>query len=148
MNTTETKTLKNVTLYTKGDPMCINLGNTRKIECRTLTIEIGPYAQHENAVKLTWIAKGQRREREMVQTTFANAVVLAGHGHLDPDGAFLPERPGATPGVTVTQSRYRSCDSRWQGDFSAKLAAYLEATGAKVEVDYRNHEIKPRTSSY
>jgi hypothetical protein len=148
MNATETKTLTNVTLYTKGDPMCMNIGNIRKIECRTLKIEIGPYAQYENAIKLTWIAKGQRREREMVQTSFPDAVILTGHGHVDPDSAHLPERPGATPGVMVSQSRYRSCDSRWQGDFDVKLAAYLETSGAKIAADYRSHEINPRTSSY
>jgi len=59
--------------------------------------------------------------------------------------------PSAMPnpnGVTVERGRYMSADPRWRSDFDAKLAAYMETSGAKVAADYRNHKIEPRTSSY
>ena len=139
-----TQTFSNVTLYTKGDSMNMNLGNIRRIECRTLTVSVEPYAQHENGIKLTFVPKGKRVAREMSQSSFADVVILAGHGHMDPDGAFLPERPGSTPGVTVAQGRDRSCDTRWQGDFDAKLAEHLTTSGATVLADFRGHVFENR----
>ena len=54
------KTFENVTVYT--------LGNTsiRHVRCRTLSVEVGPYAQHEFAIHLTCVPKGQRKNRSLI----------------------------------------------------------------------------------
>jgi hypothetical protein len=140
-----TQTFKNVTLYTRGDSMAMT-SELRKIECRTLTIEVGPYAQHENGITVRFLQKGKRNERQFSQSYRADVVVLDGHGHMEPDGAFLPENISATPSVVVQRGRYMSCDPRWQGDFDAKLAAYLDASKATVAADLRGHVFTDRTT--
>lgn len=136
--TTET-TFTNVTLYTRGDGSLAFHGNVHKIECRSLTIRVGPYAQYTNAVTVEFTPKGKRRARTMTQTR-ADILVLDGFGHPDPDSATVPT-VAHTPGVTVERGRYRSCDPRWQGDFDAKIAPYAD----RIVADYRNHVVTEKS---
>lgn len=140
---TQTFEFTNVTLYTRGDSHWINLGNITKTECRSLKVDVRPYAQYQNAVVVTFVKKGARRECQIVQTSNPDVVVLAGHGQMEPDGAFKTDGP-AHRGVTIERAKHRSGDTRWQGDFSAKLAAYVAETGAKIVADYREHKIEEK----
>jgi hypothetical protein len=111
-----------------------------KVEASRAKIEVKPHAQYARGIYVDFLPKRARRERSFVQAYRPSLVVLEGWGHPDPDSAFLPAKPGGEPGVTVSEGRYSACDPRWQSDFDAKLAAYLEASGAKVLHDFRGHE--------
>jgi hypothetical protein len=135
----------NVTLYTRGDTSFMSLGNIMKTECRSLKIEVGPYAQYTNAIQVTFVPKGGRRARTMVQTHAPDVLVLEGHGHMDPDGAFVPSGIPSGPGVTVTQGRYRSNDPRWGQDFSARVSTYVLQRRPKIAADYRSHAVTEKS---
>jgi hypothetical protein len=128
----------NCTLYFRGSSLGSSYG-VERVECREVLIEVGPYAQYEAAVHVSFIPKGARRARSFVQTYAPNVVVLAGWGSVAPDSAMLPEVE-TTPSVSVAKGRYRSCDPRWDSDFAAKL----EAAGVKPLADFRGHDSKER----
>lgn len=129
-------TYMNVTLYIRG-----MMGSIKKIECRKLSIEIVKFAQYSNAVSIEWLAKGQRREREEIETYRPTALVLDGWGHPDPDGIWDESTRKTEGTVTMVHGRYRSCDPRWQGDFDAKIGAYIAEGRGKILADYRNHVV-------
>jgi hypothetical protein len=137
MSTTQTYT--NVTLYAPTGVMSSNLV---KFECRTLRVEVGPYAQYAAAVRLTYVPKGSRKEREHVETYRPCAVILAGHGHMCPDGLFDESTRKTEGDISTVRSRYLSCDPRWQGDFDAKLAAYVAEGKGRIVADFRGHDSK------
>ena len=137
MNTTQNYT--NVTLYAPTGVMSSNLV---KIECRTLRVEVGPYAQYAAAVRFTYVPKGSRKEREHVETYRPCAVILAGHGHMDPDGLFDESTRKTEGNISTVRSRYLSCDPRWQSDFDAKLAGYVAEGKGRIVADFRGHDSK------
>ncbi len=111
-----------------------------KVEATRLEVEVKPHAQYARGVYCSFVPKGKRKERSMVQAYRPSLVVLEGWGHPDPDSPFLPPEETGTEGVMVSKGRYSACDPRWGSDFAAKLAAYLESTGAKVLHDFRGHD--------
>ena len=77
--------------------------------------------------------------RGFVQAYGPSLVVLEGWGHLNPDGMWVEER--VMGDVTTSESRYSSCDPRWQSDFDSKLEAYLADKPATVVLhDFRKHQ--------
>lgn len=134
-NTTQTHT--NCTLYLKS-PM---MGNIKKIECRTLRIEIRPYAQHSNAVHVYFIPKGQRKEREEIETYRPATLVLEGWGHPDPDSVCDESTRKTEANVSSVRSRYHSFDPRWREDFDAKISTYVAEGRGKILADYRKHVV-------
>lgn len=100
-----------------------------KIEATRCDVEIKPYAQYAAGVFVEFVPKGKRKPRAFVQGYKPSLVVLEGWGHPDPESPWEPAVERGN-GVSVQQSRYSACDPRWQGDFDAKLGAYLEATAA------------------
>lgn len=134
-NTTTIETgEEKVTIYKRG------AFGISKIEAKRLYIKLAPWAQYRSAVQVSFLEKGKRKEHGFVDSHNPSTLVLAGWGHIDPDSSFLPEEPGATPEIVVSKGRYGACDPRWQSDFDAKIAAYLEASGARVIADYRGHD--------
>jgi hypothetical protein len=123
------------------------LGNIVKIECTAVDFAVRPFAQYENAVCGNFRPKGCRKDRSIdPQYSNASLLVLPGWGHPDPANVFDVVSESAD--VRTEQSRYRSHDARWLGDFSAKIDAYMERTGVRPLADYRGHTAGPRTSSY
>ncbi len=110
-----------------------------KIEAKSCTIEVKPHAQYAAGIYVEFIPKGKRKARCFVQAYSPSLVVLDGWGHPDPESPWEPvvERGN---GVSVQVGRYSACDPRWQGDFDAKLSAYLEASGATMLHDFRGHQ--------
>ena len=108
---------ENVTIYTQG-----GFGITRT-DVKTLTIETTKWAQYPSALKVTFKQPRQRNMRGMYLTYAPFLVVVRREDAIDPDDAFLPAQPGATPGVSIARGRYSACDPRWTSDFAAKLAA-------------------------
>lgn len=123
-----------VTMYVKGE----FLGNVVKIEAKEAEIEIKPFAQYTKAVHVTFKKPRQKKARCLVQSYSPSLLVLEGWGHPDPASPWTPpvEREN---GVTVRESKYSSCDERWQSDFNGTMAEYLEKNGATVVADFRAH---------
>lgn len=120
------------TLYRRGD----FLGAIHKIEVRAISVTREKYAQYASAVHVEYIEPRQKRARMFVDSHKPSVLVLEGWGHPDPDSAFGSEEQAA-PGVTLSRSRYSSCDPRWQSDFDAKIDAYITEKGARVIADMR-----------
>jgi len=138
----QTLTLERATIYCRNGV----LPGIKRFEVRDLQVELKSYAQYEDAVVITFIPKGKRNEREMVQTYQPDLVVLAGWGHdLEPDSIWGETRPSGTPGVSVTNARYRSQDPRWGSEFGEKLQAYLTEKGLTLAADYRGFHPQQRT---
>lgn len=129
-----THDLENVTIYS-----CGFMGNYIKTECRTLSVAIGRYAQYPSAVHAVFVPKGKRSPRGFVQTSFPSLVIVKGHGHPDPAGIYDGGTSYKTGEVTMSRSKYSSCDDGWKNDFRAMLSAHVAATGAEVIADYHEH---------
>lgn len=128
--TPETASFTNVTLYLAGG------FGVNRIECRTLSVRVGRYAQYDVATHLTYVPKGKRKE---VGTVLANnpwGLVVEGHGHLNPDSPF-----GSTvdrgDGVSSQCTRYSCFDSRYRTEFDASWMAYVAAKSPTVLRDFR-----------
>jgi hypothetical protein len=114
MNATETTTdatvYENATLYFRG-----GAGNFVKVKAKWIRVRIAPYAQYANAVHVTYVEKGKRRERGFVLSYKPEAVIAAGHDTPDPDGLYTPIYE--TADVTVSKGRYMSASEGWTKDF-------------------------------
>ena len=123
-----------VTLYYRG-----GLGSIVKVEARSFGHTLRRYAQYPSAIAYRYVPKGKRAPRSGGQDYAPSLLVLEGHGHPDPDDAYLPAVKGSD-GATSARGRYTSCDPRWQSDFDAKIDAYLASSGVKVVCDFRKHD--------
>lgn len=120
MTTTETVGFGKATIYTTDGFGCVT-----KIEVRGGSVEIGPYAQYREALKVRYVPKGARKTRGFVKDYKPYVVVLEGHGHPTPNGMFDNGKRETTNGVTAVQSQYHAFDSRWVNDWEATLRSYL-----------------------
>lgn len=127
-------------------------------ECKTLSIEEGPYAQHQHAHHVRFLEPRCRNARGFVQCGInAHFVVLSGHGHVNGGKGRLSNRLKAAPsplteeviettsdGLTVATSASCFCsfDPAYTAEFYEALAAYCAATGATVLFDSRTSEAK------
>jgi hypothetical protein len=130
-------TYTNVTLYA---PLGVMSTNIVKVECRTLRIEVKPYAQYAAAVHLYFVPKGSRRERSCVETSCPAVIVLDGYKQMDPDGIYDESTRKTTGNVSTVRARYLSCDPRWQSDFDVKLAEHVAEGKGKIVADFRGHD--------
>lgn len=105
----------NATIYFKSDILGIS-----NVDCRSVKVEILPYAQYDRALKLTYVPKGKRNERSQWITFRPFLVVVPTTSAVAVNNWNAPEQ-GSTPGVTITKSRYGSCDPRWITDFTSNL---------------------------
>jgi len=114
------QTFYNVTFYRRGEMM----GTINRVDAKTLTVSIKPYAQYPHAIHLTWKSKGQRNERGSVVCGYKPFFALVDtKAAIQPDGLYDPSTSVTSGGCTVTKGRYSSCDPRWVSDFVAQLAA-------------------------
>jgi hypothetical protein len=122
-----------VTIVTKG------MFGIRVTEAWLLDHGTRKWAQYDNAPFVEFVVKGKRKPQTYLEGYNPYLVILAGHD-LDlqkaVDDQFVSS-PGATAGVTVTCSRYLSCDPRYSTDFNAVLAARSDLT---VVADYRQEK--------
>ena len=92
----------------------------KRVEARDVMIEKRPYAQHAEALHVTFTPKGARKERKFVNVAGnSKFYVLDGWGHPDLGKDLFIK---AADGGQIT--RYASCDPRWDSDFKAALDAY------------------------
>ncbi len=117
-----------------------------KIEATRFEVEVRPFAQYPSGVYVEFLPKGKRKMRTLVQGYKPSLLVLDGWGHPDPDSAFMPPVERGN-GVSVQHGRYSACDPRWQGDFDAKMSAYLETPNVYVLHDFRGHNANETPAS-
>jgi len=132
MNNTAAKKVA-VTIVTKG------MFGIRVTEAWLLDHGTRKWAQYDRAPFVNFIPKGKRKAVTFLEGYNPYIVILAGH-NLDlqkaVDDQFVTSA-GSTPGVTITSSRYLSCDPRYSTDFNAVLAARSDLT---VIADYRQEK--------
>ena len=120
------------TIYTRSEM----LGNIVKIEVNEVTHERKKFAQYASAVHVTFRKPRQRLMRGMTHGYRPSVLILEGWGHPNAQSDFHNERD-TEGGCVVSESRYSSCDPRWQGDFDTMIDAYIATSGARVVADYR-----------
>lgn len=101
-------------------------GSINRYECSSLGFTLGRYAQHENALHVNFVQRGKRKLRGLVITPGQYALILAGHGHFEPDSMLVPLDYNERTGVSTSMSRYSSADPRWANDFRASYYLYRE----------------------
>jgi hypothetical protein len=128
--------MNKVTMYVRSE---FGMG-IRKIEAREATVDVKPYAQYARGIFVEFKRARERRARWFVQAYGPSLVILDGWGHPDPDGMWDESTRSSVGEVETVRGRYAACDPRWQGDFDAKLAAYLEEKGNAILLyDFRRH---------
>jgi hypothetical protein len=132
MSTSETIKLEKATLCFQGE-----LGfSYQVVQACDITIEIKPWAQYENAVHVTFIPKGNRKHREIVQAYAPSLVVLKDHVKVNVPPAW---------GARAARVSNTSCAPVWGNEFQEALHKARQA-GAHVVRDFRLHQIAPRIS--
>jgi hypothetical protein len=127
------------TLYFQGD-----LGMAyRKLEARDVELFVRPYAQYSAAVRVRFIPKGARHPREMWLTYGPKLVILAGHGHPEPNGMWTAPESSST-GVTTQMSRHAAFSDEWEKEARDMLAAYVARSGARVLADFHGYDAHRR----
>lgn len=114
----EVKTFNDVALYLKGEFM----GNVHRIDCKEVTVTTGvKYAQHDDAVNVSFLRKGKRKRQGTLLTHKPWLRIIAAGAAVDTDPMLVPASHGGSGG----RSRYLSCDPRWATDFEDRIAGMM-----------------------
>lgn len=120
-----------VTYYFQGDfGMSVS-----KVEGKLVDIEVRKWAQYRCSPSIKIIPKRKRLVREYRQTYKPFFLVLEGHGHPDLDDGYRVVRE--TADIKVSASKYTAFDPRWEEEGTSALDQYIQESGAKIIVDYR-----------
>lgn len=119
-----------VTLYVTG-----GFGVSR-IEGKLIEHGRKKHAQYDAAAYVHILPKGKRKPIGYITGYKPSFLILAGHGHPEPDTGFVEKDIGDT-GMVCKASRYASFDPRYQSEFDAMIAAYLADKPGIVVADYR-----------
>ncbi len=113
----KTQRFENVAVYVKG-----GLGSPIRINCKFVEVTTGvKYAQHTDAVSITFLEKGKRKTRGAVYG-YQPFVVVTSLDAPAPADMFAPAEVCEATGVSFSKSRYTSFDPRYQSDFMETLA--------------------------
>jgi len=113
----------------------------RRVECRSITIKPGRYAQHDRALHVEYLEKGKRKSRAFTCYAFGQQaetdapgsrtntpfVVLAPGARVEQPATF--DQVGDDSAIT----RHLSCSPEWDREFHAALTK----CGASVLFDGR-----------
>lgn len=118
MDSEEATRFEKATIYTVSE----FTGMVTRTEVRSGKAYIGRYAQYEKAVRVSFIPKGKRTLRAFARGSRPYVLILEGHGHPEPESFTEPVEGDQ---VTITRSRYTSCDPRFVTDFIEMISSYL-----------------------
>ena len=90
-------------------------------KARAVKVELGPYAQHQAAVFVTWTEKGKRKEHGRVFTGRVRGIIARGHDH--PNQADAMKDLGGGCGMT----RHASFSPEWDREFDEWSATAIPA---------------------
>lgn len=131
-----------VTLFYVSDFM----GTVQRVQCRSLTIERKPYAQHPVAFFCSFVPKGKRKARQIVRRlSGCYLLVLPGHDAPDVGGFDWQSRGSNTTDAgtaEVMQAKYSSFDPRYVSDFIDRITSYCVNTNTRAawsQVDERHY---------
>ena len=105
----------------------------RVTHVRDLRVHIGPCAQYSAAVHASFVVKGQRKRRGLIETYNPSLIVLEGWVNVDVGDMF---GEGVTEnGTTAKMSRHLGFSDAW----GEEARAAVKASGAKVVRDFWGH---------
>lgn len=105
----------------------------RVLHVRDLRVHIGMCAQHTHAVHASFVVKGQRKQRLIIETYNPSLIVLEGWVNVDVGDMY---GEGVTEnGATAKMSRHLGFSNAW----GEEARAAVKASGAKVVRDFRGH---------
>lgn len=116
--------------YEKVTMLKLSAFGTSVIECRSVGIYNGPYAQHANAVHVEFVEKGKRKKRGFVETGDRSIVIVRGFDIPKPADVF--EHRGDGSGIT----RFSSFAPEWRVEHDAYVRA-LKESGIEILADTR-----------
>lgn len=103
---------------------------------RNLEVRVRPWAQYGAAVEATFVPKGARKARRLIQSYRPNLVVLEGHVQVGIPGIWDESTRSDVGGSTTMKGRALSFSAAWHED----LRASLVASGGKVVADYHGFD--------
>lgn len=106
----------NVTIYFRSEFLGIS-----QIACKSVKVEVLPYAQYANALKVTFVPVGKRKARYVWIYYRPFLMVVPTANAITVDNFNAPDT--STPGITVRSGKYGSCDSRYVTDVVDAMAA-------------------------
>jgi hypothetical protein len=105
-----------------------------KVEARNVQARIAPYAQHREAVSITWVPKGKRKARVVIVTPVNGELplvaVLKGHGFASPPDPFETVETNDR-GMAVSRTRATCFDPSFAEEAAQTVKAQI-ARGAVV----------------
>lgn len=140
-------TVNNPTELARTDKKCtiyyresgISVGNIKKLVVKRAVVECGQYAQYDSALTVRFRAPRKRSDAHITQTFRPNLLIVDGDGP-EPDAIWDESKDERFDGLTIRHGRYRSTDSRWQGDFNKMIDARIADGSVKVIFDGRGHD--------
>lgn len=90
--------------------------------CKEVAVQVASYAQYPKALRVQYLEKGKRTRRQFyVSGELEMLLIVPPVAEAKPDNWL---KAGVTSGgMTVRESRYTSCGSRYETDHAAKLEA-------------------------
>jgi hypothetical protein len=109
---------KPATIYTRG-----GLGYTKRV-VRRVSVKLEPYAQHPAGATVIYVAKGARKPRGFVETTYPSTVVVDGECAFSIRDPFTPVRESGE--VLVSQGRHFGHSPEWDREFARDFGEFLQ----------------------
>lgn len=101
--------------------------------CKTLSVELRPYAQYAEACSLRWRQPRQRLDRGVVKTT-GRVVIVAGNQTAKLEQQLETPWRETRPGVSVCEWRHTSFSPAWLIEWREQL----KASGVETLFDWES----------
>lgn len=112
---------KNVTIYATSGMFGVS-----RIAAKEAQVTVEPYAQYARALRVVFKAPRKRNARGFMVAYDPFLVIVEGLNGPEPE-TFV-EKPAGVTGLIIKESKYSSCDPRYQ----TEALELIEKTGCKV----------------
>lgn len=107
------------------------LGSIVVHEVRDVRFRIEPWAQYASTLVVSFVPKGARKRR-MIRLDY-DPLCIVFQGDVPAQVALTA--PSSEGGVTVSRSRFTSCDPAWADEWRANFVAAIASGKASIEFD-------------